>query len=34
MIKGLEEGKLIISDLEISDEDIPVIVRFFGTKQV
>lgn len=34
MLKGLETGKLIIADLEIGDEDIPVIIRFFRSKLV
>ncbi len=34
LIKELERGTLVLSDLEISDEDIPVLCRFFNTKQV
>ena len=34
LIKELEHGYLVLSDFEISDEDIPVLSRFFRTKQV
>jgi hypothetical protein len=33
MIKELERDSLVLSDLEISDETIPVLTRFFNTKQ-
>lgn len=34
MLRGLEEKRLIISDLEINDEEIPVIVRLFHSNLV
>lgn len=34
MIQGLETNKLILSDMEISDEDIPILIRFLRTKAV
>jgi ribosomal protein S6 len=33
-IKELESGRFIISDFEVSDEEIPILVRFMRTKQV
>lgn len=34
MMKQLNNGKLALSDLEIGDEDIAVLIRLFNTKKV
>lgn len=34
LIKQLHTGKLTLSDLEIGDEDIAVLIRLFNTKKV
>lgn len=34
LLQGLEKKRLILSDMEIADEDITVLVKFFQTKQV
>jgi hypothetical protein len=34
LLQGLEKNRLIISDCEVADVDIPVLVKFFQTKQV
>eukprot|EP01031_Cornospumella_fuschlensis_P038655 gene38655-46991_t len=33
LIQGLEKNRLVISDIETVDEDIPVLIKFFQTKQ-
>lgn len=34
LVQGLEQKRLVISDLEIADEDIHVLVKFFQSKKV
>ena len=34
LIKQLNSGKLALSDLEIGDEDVSVLIRLFNTKKV